>query len=108
MTPAQRRLLGICCAGCDTYIDGPDDPPPGHPRACRACGGARAMELAWPRDIMRQASHYDDVAIYVKQLGAVWARDHRSQDRAKGGHMPDWPADLRVRDFPRAAGVFHG
>ena len=41
-------------------------------------------------------------AVFVKQLGTAWARAHGSS--GKGARWDVWPADLRVREYPRAAG----
>ncbi|MGA9772276.1 MAG: DUF5131 family protein [Blastocatellia bacterium] len=64
--------------------------------------GARPLDLAWVRAIIRQCEAAG-VATFVKQLGKTsitqngepyqWT-DH------KGGDMKEWPADLRVREFP--------
>ena len=40
------------------------------------------------------------VALFVKQLGAVWAHEHSHHHDLKGGHWDSWPADLRVRQMP--------
>jgi protein gp37 len=81
--------------------------------------GARPFELAWARSLLRQA-RAAGVAPFVKQLGAS-ASDaenglagrslevhpdaavlvsRRLVDPA-GGDMNEWPADLRVREFPK-------
>lgn len=72
--------------------------------------GARQFDLDWARDLVRQC-RAADVAPFVKQLGArpvevAQGIDHRKtwdspiRDPA-GGDMAEWPADLRVREFPR-------
>lgn len=45
--------------------------------------------------------------VFMKQMGAVWARDTQVAGRpvaawgdVKGHDMQHWPADLRVREFP--------
>ncbi|MFW3477408.1 hypothetical protein [Streptomyces microflavus] len=56
------------------------------------------MHTEWIADILtdtRQAG----VATYIKQLGTVWARDNNATD-TKGGNPDDWPAELRVREYP--------
>lgn len=71
----------------------------------------RPCNLAWIRDIVRQCKQAR-VPVFVKQLGAnPWA-DHSSQDlceaapgpislkHPKGGDPEEWPADLRVREWP--------
>ena len=89
--------------------------------------GARPCDLEWIRWIVRQC-RAADVACFVKQLGAhphneapsgrmycwapqglwirsggcgagSWSRGLVLRDR-KGGDMTEWPADLRVREFP--------
>lgn len=76
---------------------------------------ARATNVAWVRSIKSQCKAAG-VPFYLKQLGAsvldcqpetgwpdgtridghrVWLKDQ------KGGDMNEWPADLRVREFPR-------
>jgi protein gp37 len=75
--------------------------------------GARPCETDWIRDILRQCKDAG-VPCFVKQLGAdpllprntiLHPRARRTlklRDR-KGGNMEEWPADLRVREMPRAA-----
>ena len=87
------------------------------------CGGesgpnARPFDLAWARSAIAQC-RVADVAAFMKQLGArpgwysdphegyatrprTWT-DLKLRDR-KGGDWSEWPADLRVREFPLAAG----
>lgn len=84
---------------------------------------ARRFDVAWARDIVQQCKD-TGVAAFVKQLGArpTWngcagADEHwppntervdngngyweiRLRDR-KGGDWEEWPADLRVREFPQ-------
>ena len=83
--------------------------------------GARLMDLAWARSIVAQCKSAA-VPVFVKQLGAA-ACDARNgiagaqlsipqeaaglvslrlRDR-KGGDMSEWPEDLRIREFPKAA-----
>lgn len=94
--------------------------------------GARPFDIAWARDIVAQCKRAG-VACFVKQLGArpqmsssmsrsssgttrdgskfsfrvveaSFEGDLALKDR-KGGDMSEWPADLRVREFPE---VRHG
>ena len=58
--------------------------------------GARPMELAWVRDIIAKARDAG-AAVFVKQLGSVWARGMADP---KGGDPEAWPADLRIREMP--------
>lgn len=85
---------------------------------------ARPMNLAWARSLVRQCKDAK-VPVFVKQLGAlIEARDgidpidqfpgeeinfRQGRDEftalvtlgdKKGGDMAEWPADLRVREFP--------
>lgn len=62
-------------------------------------GHARPLRVEWI-DALAHAADAAGVALFVKQLGARWARAQRASD-AKGGEPADWPAHLRVRDFPR-------
>lgn len=79
--------------------------------------GARECEVAWIRSLVRQCQSAA-VPCFVKQLGArhvdaalggtghqtrpvpEHGRIVRLRDR-KGGALDEWPADLRVREFPR-------
>lgn len=76
--------------------------------------GARPFDVQWARDTIRQCREAG-VAVFVKQLGARPFDDlnHpgsefatmgwlRLRDR-KGGDMSEWPADLRVREYPGGA-----
>ena len=94
--------------------------------------GARPMDVAWARSLVAQCQSAG-VAVFVKQLGhwpvtshalsrpdescpaewlGRWDRDklpgrcaHLVRLKsAKGGDMAEWPADLRVREFPLSDG----
>lgn len=71
--------------------------------------GARPFDLAWARSVIEQG-RAAGVPVFVKQLGS----DPRSDSwddivplatlRSPAGRDPDeWPADLRVREFPEVA-----
>lgn len=62
--------------------------------------GARPLELDWIRDAIGRTRAAGS-APFVKQLGTVWARANNTSD-TKGGKPDDWPADLRVREYPAA------
>lgn len=64
----------------------------------------RAYDLQWGRDVIRVCEKYG-VAVYNKQLGTVLARELHLIDR-KGANPDEWPEDMRVQEFPRAA-QFH-
>jgi len=71
--------------------------------------GARPCDIAWIRSIREQCQEAG-VPVFVKQLGA---RPYQSPERdggtgfflpikdRKGGDPAEWPADLRVREWPR-------
>ncbi len=56
--------------------------------------GSRPMALDWVYDLIRLAREAD-TAVFVKQLGKVWAGS------GKGGKWDAWPADLRIREYPK-------
>lgn len=62
--------------------------------------GARPFDLAWARSLRDQCAAAR-VSCFVKQIGAnaVGEIGFRYADR-KGGDMLEWPADLRVRQWP--------
>ncbi len=67
--------------------------------------GARPMDLAWARDLLRQC-RAAGVAPFVKQLGAHPYDSGNGNlpwlcRSAKGGDPGEWPTDLRAREFPR-------
>lgn len=74
-------------------------------------GKARSLDLGWVRDILFQCRQHES-ACFIKQLGheAYWygARSFEQtaglqilrSSHSKGGDWTEWPADLRVRDFP--------
>lgn len=62
---------------------------------------ARALDLGWVRELIAQCRD-TGTAVFVKQLGTRWARTWCSED-THGGDWDCWPADLRIREFPRAA-----
>jgi len=66
--------------------------------------GARPLELAWIRSIRDQCAAAG-VACFVKQLGQRWSCSALFEGcmarTAKGADPQHWPADLRVREFPR-------
>jgi protein gp37 len=59
--------------------------------------GARPVDLSALRDFLGQC-RAAGVAVFVKQLGSVWAQVHGGDP--KGGDWTRWPADLRIRKFP--------
>jgi len=68
--------------------------------------GARPFVLGWGKEIVRQC-RAAGIACFVKQVGARPVNREGQPcshilDR-KGKIMEEWPAELRVREFPRAA-----
>ena len=59
--------------------------------------GARPMDLGWVRDLVARAREAG-TAVFVKQLGAVWASEHGGNNH--GSDWDLWPGDLRIREFP--------
>lgn len=60
--------------------------------------GARSCDPAWIRSLVGQCQAAG-VPVFVKQLGSVWARQN-SAGSSKGDNPDEWPADLRIREFP--------
>lgn len=60
--------------------------------------GARPFDGRWAGALVRQCRSAG-VACFVKQLGAAPMAPIRLED-GKGGNWDEWPADLRVRQFP--------
>jgi protein gp37 len=67
--------------------------------------GARPLDLAWVRGLRDQALAAG-VAVFVKQLGARWAREVGGHP--KGGDPDRWPPDLRLRQLPTPASFAGG
>ena len=100
--PLLEDLGEIDLRGIDWAIIGGESGP-----------GARPCDIAWIRSILAQCKAAG-VACFVKQLGAVWAREqvraaaqrnvlpesYFRVDR-KGGNIEEWPEDLRVREMPQ-------
>ena len=63
--------------------------------------GPRPCKLEWIQSIVEDCA-FAGVPVYVKQLGAVLARELGLSDRKGGGKaFGEWPAALRVRRMPR-------
>ncbi len=61
--------------------------------------GARPLDLGWIRELIARCRDAG-TAVFVKQLGTVWARQHGHRG-TKGNDWDTWPADLQVRERPR-------
>lgn len=59
--------------------------------------GARPMQEDWAAQLVTQC-RCAGVPVFVKQMGSVWARQNGWA--GKGGLPEQWPAALRVREFP--------
>lgn len=61
---------------------------------------ARPFDLGWARDVLNQVREAGtSVAYFMKQLGQLWAKANRAS-HLHGAAPRDWPADLRVQEFP--------
>lgn len=88
-----------------TPIDGGPNEPTIRGLHWVICGGesgagARRMDPDWVRTLIVQCCD-TEIACFVKQLGSVWADENGWG--GKGGLPEQWPADLRVREFPAVA-----
>lgn len=66
--------------------------------------GARHCSLQWIRSLVSQCEEHR-VPCFVKQLGSNVGRslfDDAPITDPKGGNMDEWPADVRIRNFPPA------
>jgi protein gp37 len=62
---------------------------------------ARVCSLDWIEDLVQMA-YRSRAKPFVKQLGSVWARSVGAKD-GHGGDPSEWPAHLRVREFPQGS-----
>ncbi len=88
--PIIDRLTHLDLGGIDWVIVGGESGP-----------NARPMHENWVRDIVAECRE-QTVPVFVKQMGEVWSRERLGH----GGHAgwpEEWPADLRVREWPKAA-----
>jgi protein gp37 len=63
---------------------------------------ARAMATEWLDFLIAQCRQAPDIAVFVKQLGSVW-KNANGAKHGHGGDPDEWPADLRIREFPHSA-----
>lgn len=61
--------------------------------------GSRLMVPAWARTIILDCQAAG-VPVFMKQTGAVLAREWKLRDTHKGGDPDEWPEWMRVREFP--------
>ena len=76
---ASRKVSWVICGGYSGSQDWP-------------------MDLAWARSLRDECREYG-IAFFMKQLGTVYARQHRLSDW-KGGAIEEFPEYLRIREFP--------
>lgn len=88
LEPLLGPLPSLDLTGIDWVIVGGESGP-----------GARPMDLGWVREIAAMCDEHQ-VPLFVKQLGAVVARDWEMGDR-KGHDIDEFPEDLRRREMPR-------
>jgi len=80
---------GLDLTGIDWLIIGGESGP-----------GARPIDEQWVRDLLDAARETGTVP-FVKQMGAVWAREHGVKDKAE--NPEEWPEDLRIQRWPTSA-----
>lgn len=103
-----ESAFAVCDANGE--MSGPRCKPDGSPSIDWVIVGGESGHHARPFDVARARSivaqcREAGVAPFVKQLGAHPVADgfeQRLKDK-KGGDMSEWPADLRVREFPASA-----
>lgn len=59
---------------------------------------ARPMEPEWAKEILEQCQ-IARVPAFMKQMGAVWAKAHKSAN-SHGSIMEEWPTEYLVRQYP--------
>jgi protein gp37 len=91
--PLIGPLDGLDLAGIDWLIIGGE-----------SGRGARRTDVRWVRDLLGMCEQPGVSTVpFVKQLGSVAGRELGAGP--KGGDWERWPADLRFRMFPSAAGA---
>jgi len=104
--PAHDADSGFCTSSCpdliapDWVIVGGESGP-----------GARPFDPRWAAGLVTQCQEAG-VAVFVKQLGSVWARDTAYAGKTvaahgdtKGGNPDYWPSHLRRREYPQATAL---
>jgi protein gp37 len=92
--PLLGPLPSLDLTGIDWLIIGGESGP-----------GSRALDLGWVRELIAMARDAG-TAVFVKQLGSIWARDCHVGGQAvartdsKGGKWENFPADLKIRQYP--------
>lgn len=60
----------------------------------------RPYDVNWAREIIATSRRSPNVVPFVKQLGARPLNAPPQSHRQAGDNVNDWPADIRVREFP--------
>jgi hypothetical protein len=101
-------------AGIDWLIIGGESGPGARP--CHLEHARELLEAANLENYYRSCGDLPPLAVFVKQLGAqpvdyvippdAPPREVRLKLRdQKGGDIDEWPADLRIREFPQSIGA---
>jgi protein gp37 len=56
------------------------------------------MGTGW-LEALRDQCRAAGVPLFLKQIGSVWAQEHLAR-HSKGGDPDEWPAALRIREWP--------
>jgi protein gp37 len=86
--PFLGALPSLNLAGIHWVITGGESGP-----------GARPCDLDGVRNL-RDRCMTSGVAFFHKQMGTVWAKSNHLKQDTHGSNMDNWPADLRIRQFP--------
>lgn len=102
-TPAAVRFISFEPLLEDVVSQELADAMVGHHLHWAIIGGesgpeARLCDPRWVSNLVEFLTGHG-TAVFVKQLGAVWAKQAGAKD-AKGGNPDEWPEHLRVREFP--------
>lgn len=90
LEPLLEDLGAFDLSGANWYVAGGE-----------SGAGARRTELNWFRTILTRC-HDSGIPFFMKQTGEVLARELGCKDRA-GKKPEEWPADLRIQEFPALA-----
>lgn len=62
--------------------------------------GARRMNPEWVDKVLADCADHPGIAVFVKQMGAVLAREMRLK-HSKGEDPTEWPSKWQCQDFPQ-------
>lgn len=60
----------------------------------------RPCELKWIESIIEQCSKFENIKIFVKQMGTYLSKELKMSDR-HGGNIDEFPKHLQIREFPK-------